>query len=170
MKKLILKRILKIVGISVFIGILYNSFGSKGLPLIREKTELQTASDSLLSGLVKNNSEGTILNIAIDQAYSLHLNKTAIFIDARDQWDFAEGHILDAINVPEFSFELDNQFVGSLDKEYLYVIYCGSDDCEISERLAQKLQKIGFTKLAVFKAGWETWLNAGYDVELGEIE
>jgi len=169
MPKLEYYRIFKIVLISFLIGILYNIFAEDGIPFIREKKVLQTANDSLLFQLTQQNFNN-LLNISLDQAAALYQEKKAVFIDARDQWDFAEGHIANAINIPEFSFEPNDIFANSLDKSQFYIIYCGSNDCEISERLADELQKIGFTKLAVFKDGWESWLNGGFEVEAGEVE
>ena len=165
MKNNSLIRVAKLILVSIILGIVYNIFASKSIPFIREKTVLQIASDSLLNELTNSDVHKNLLRVSLEQAFFLYTENTAKFIDARDQWDFAEGHVMGAINIPEFSFNPNDSLVNSLNKEDFYVIYCGSDDCEISERLAKELHKIGFSKLAILKDGWEVWLNNQYPTE-----
>ncbi len=93
-----------------------------------------------------------------------------MFIDARDQWDFADGHIPGAINIPEYDFETDNITTASLDKQKRYIVYCHGTDCDVALRLAKELRKINFTNLLIFSGGWNAWIKAGHEIEKGQTK
>ena len=95
----------------------------------------------------------------MDQAKKFFNENSPQFIDARDNWDFSDGHIKSAINIPEFSFEPTDSVLAGLDKSAKYVVYCSSNDCDISKRLASEMQKLGFSSLFVFLDGYEVWLQ-----------
>jgi len=48
------------------------------------------------------------------------------------------------------------------------VVYCSDDDCGSSEELAYELQEIGFMNILVFKGGWKSWTEAGFEIETHE--
>ncbi len=172
LKTINLNKLLLIILASIFTGIVYNAISPKGIEFIRHEKKIENASQNDLAEILKNDSEGTIntsdskiLKISSDQAYHIFKDSTALFIDARDQWEFAEGHIPNATNIAEYKFEPDLPIVKSLNKKISYVLYCGDDDCEVSMRLAAEMQKLGFEKLLVFEGGWREWINANYPVE-----
>lgn len=88
-------------------GIAYNYFTDFGIDFIRAKEELTWISDEELEELISDEAafSGSIKAIDIEKAYDLFLKDNAVFIDARDQWEFADGHIKGAINIPEYIFE-----------------------------------------------------------------
>ena len=110
------------------------------------------------------------LGIKLTQAYSLFNSKKAIFIDARDRWDFAEGHVEGALNIPDYSFDKNDPIVKGLSKNATYVIYCDGDDCEASIKLSKELAELGFTNLYVFFGGWIQWQTAGYPSQTSSID
>lgn len=162
-----LKNIIIIIVTSSIMGISYNLLSQNGIPLVRVEQKLEAAEDGELLNTSESIEEGTIKSISLAQAYQLYTTN-AIFIDARDNWDFADGHIARALNIPEFSFEPSDPKLKTIDKNLLYVIYCGSDDCDLSKRLANEFAKIGFTNLYVFLDGYEFWLKNNYPVEVPE--
>ncbi len=173
MKNIRIKNIVVIVLVSILIGIVYNFVSGSGIDFIREQSELNWFDETEFSNEVDsinyNNQDELILSevkaVTIEQTYKLYISQKSIFIDARDQWDFNEGHIKGAINIPEYKFNTNDSIVTSLDKNKLYVIYCEGNDCDVSRRLTQKLAEINFTNLYIFIGGWYEWENSGYPIE-----
>jgi len=98
----------------------------------------------------------------------LYNSGRALFVDARDKWDFAEGHIKNAVNIPEYSFDKSNPILKTIPKNKTIITYCGGDDCEMSEKLAEYLFELGYEKVFVFFGGWNEWQAANYPTETGE--
>ena len=48
------------------------------------------------------------------------------------------------------------------------MIYCSDDDCGSSEELAYELQDLGFSNILVFKGGWRSWTDSGFEIEKNE--
>lgn len=164
MNKTLLRNIIVIVVVSSVLGLVYNFFSANGIPLIREKQKITYLTDEELEE--GNIEQGESLRaVSLDQAYRQY-EMGIQFIDARDNWDYEDGHIAGALNFPEFSFEPDSEIIKSLNKEYRYIIYCGSDDCDTSKRLAVELLKLGFKDLIVFEDGFEVWKENDYPVEV----
>ena len=163
--------ILLIVIVSSLLGFAYNTFSSSGISLIRTEKTFEYESDENLSAAetMKGNSIEPKL-ISIEQGYKLFSSGDAIFIDARDKWDFADGHIIGALNIPEYNFDPNSNRVTGLSLEETYVIYCSDDDCETSKRLALELSKLGFNNLYIFESGWNEWIKSNFPTETGEIE
>lgn len=158
-------RIVKIIFFAAIVGLIYNSTSVNGLSLIRVKTELVAANDSLLFSENEKDTVLRFLTISTEQAYKFYNSGKAVFIDARDQWDFADGHIPGAINIPEFSYEPDDSTANSIDKNQRYIIYCHGNDCDVALRLAKELKKLKFKNLLIYSNGWAAWTSAGYAVE-----
>jgi rhodanese-related sulfurtransferase len=166
------KNLSLIILISVITGFLYNFLSKDGLPLIRKEIQIEYVSDSTFNSFHNGTENGdlAIKGLNLDQTYKLYTNRMAVFIDARDQWEYGEIHIAGSINIPEFSFEPDDPSVTDLSKDQLYVIYCDGDDCDVSKRLAAELTKIGFKKVYVFLGGIYEWIDAGYPTEGDKAE
>jgi rhodanese-related sulfurtransferase len=159
-----------IVFVSIVTGLAYNYISTNGLPLIREEMKIEYVSDSTFTQLNSGSDEDNIVikGLNLKQAYELYSKQLAIFVDARDQWEYSEFHITGSINIPEFSFEPDSPNVTSLGKNDIYVIYCDGDDCDVSKRLAAELMKLGFANVYVFLGGIFEWRDAGYPIEGAE--
>lgn len=102
--------------------------------------------------------------ITLEQAYRLFNSGTAVFLDARDEWEFDFGHITGAVNLPYYDFDEYKQVLDKYKKDQVFVTYCGGDDCELSVTLGNKLSKLGYTKIFIFFGGWNDWINAGYPI------
>ena len=57
--------------------------------------------------------------------------------------------------------DMINEKIG-YEKEF--VIYCSDDDCGSSQDLAYELQDMGFFNILVFKGGWKSWSEAGFEI------
>lgn len=138
------------------IGLIYNSISPFGLKLFD--------SDNFIE-----NKESTLKEINSYEAFRLKEKDDVIFIDSRDPWEYSKMRVASSINIPEFSFDANSPIIKSLNKDYLYVVYCSSDDCDISFRLARNLRRIKFTNLRIMKDGIEGWRKNNFPLEGSEI-
>lgn len=81
----------------------------------------------------------------------------ALFIDARDPWEYSEIHVYNSINIPEFNFNPNNPLLKFLDKNGIYITYCSANECDLSKKLATKLKNLGFNNVYVYTDGIEKW-------------
>jgi rhodanese-related sulfurtransferase len=94
--------------------------------------------------------------------------KNAFFIDARKAEEYAAGHIPGAIHFYADDFDrLAARVLPQLSPEKPYILYCADSECDLSEELAQKLDRQGFKRLRVFMGGWPEWAKAGYPAREG---
>lgn len=157
------KIVLSILFVSLLLGLIYNAFSSDGIPFIREKLIVNFVSiDS------SESSSKVLKGLHLEQVLTLHKNNTATFIDSRDQWDFSEGRIMGAINIPEFSFTPEDSTLSKIDKDAQLVVYCDGDDCDISKRLTNKLMILGYKNTYVFLGGIKEWADAELPIEKGD--
>ena len=99
--------------------------------------------------------------INLEQAYIL-FNNGAKFIDARDDIDYNEGHISNAINIYFYSLEGNENKLNGIGKDEAIVTYCNGTDCDLSVLLGNKLAEIGYKNVFVFFGGWLDWGKASY--------
>ena len=161
-----IKNLAAVLITSFVLGLGYNYFRADGLPWIRDKVELKAAKN--INNNVKNNSNKSsnfsphLINLS--QAYALFNQNAATFVDARDKWEYGDGHIKNAVNIPEYKFEPSDTSKLNTNKDELIVIYCGGNDCDVSKRLAVELSELGYQRIFVFEGGWDEWKKASYPV------
>ncbi|UCC80577.1 MAG: rhodanese-like domain-containing protein [Candidatus Zixiibacteriota bacterium] len=163
-----------IVVLSAIFGLLINAVrnatGVNGLamdtpwPENREKVELEkppsyTPCDSLTIPICDS-------LVSLEQAYALFLRGDAIFLDTREEFEYDEGHIAGAINLPfDFWDDYWEYVEPELDPEKEIIAYCGGFDCELSLFAARELKSLGYEKSYIFFGGWNKWVEAGLPVE-----
>ena len=163
--KLNYKTIIIILFTSVIFGFIYNTFSVNGIELIRKPITVKSAV------LGENENElNNILGLDLAQTINLYNQNVAIFIDARDQWDFSEAHIEGAINIPEFSFTKDESLLKSISQDRLLIIYCDGDDCDTSKRLANEIFRLGYKNVFVFLGGMKVWRDAQLPITTGNLD
>jgi len=84
-----------------------------------------------------------------------------MIIDARPRARMYDvGHIPGAVSIPDREFD---QHVNVLpkDKNTLLIFYCGGVKCGKSHASAFMAEKLGYTNIAVYAAGYPDWLQAG---------
>lgn len=149
-----LNQMLAIIILSLAVGLFTNILRSDRIPILSQDMTLADDLDEV---------SGQPVAVTLAQAKSL-FDKGVLFVDARGDEYFADGHIQNAWNsgfFMELMFKLDS--LQSRDDGV--VLYCSDDDCGSSEELANDLYNEGFTKLFVFKGGWLEWNESGYPVE-----
>ena len=148
-----------LVALSIIVALASNTIRSKSIPLLAKEIEQATTADMV-------SDEPFLLTISLEQALDFY-EKDVLFLDARDDGYYAQGHIKGAIkNI--FFMELIFNIESIQSKTDPLVVYCGDPGCGDSEDLAYDLQDSGFTKLYVFKGGWLEWSKANYPSEVGK--
>lgn len=81
-----------------------------------------------------------------------------VIIDARLVFDYQDGHIEGAINIP-VTMEMKEMdgIISSLNKDAPVVVYCQSTGCAFAETVAARLSMRGFTNLFIYPEGWTGW-------------
>lgn len=142
--------------IAVTVAVLGNTLHADRLPWIGDYSE-QTR---LVS------PSGRQLIIPLPEAFRLHEQKRALFIDVRSPAEYQEGHIQGAINVP--LSQAESQLLPALDgvpDSAIVITYCDGDHCNLSKELAIMIESFGFTNVKVLVNGWSVWKKAGYPIE-----
>lgn len=92
----------------------------------------------------------------------------ALFVDAREAAEYAEGHIAGAVSLPFDDVFKDPKKLGTIDpKGKPIIVYCGGGECEASKNLAYQLIDAGRKKVVVFTDGYPAWKDAGYAIARG---
>ena len=85
-----------------------------------------------------------------------------LWLDARSQMDFSEGHIPDAILLNEDDWDgLLPDMLSAWQPGQRIVVYCSSQKCHASHGVAERLRtEVGMDQVTVLKGGWEAWQAA----------
>ncbi len=91
------------------------------------------------------------------------INKVRL-VDALDNKYFLRSRIKGSVNIPMGSAaKLAFKFIPSKDTEI--VVYCMNTKCHTSDRVADELAKVGYTKVSIYRAGLQDWISAGLPLE-----
>ncbi|MBN1102227.1 MAG: rhodanese-like domain-containing protein [Deltaproteobacteria bacterium] len=106
--------------------------------------------------------QGESMAVTLEEARRLCASQKAVFVDARSDQDYRQGHILCARNLPlkDMDKHLDVVLAG-VSLEETIVVYCDGEDCMLSEDLAKELYFRGYDNVKVLVNGWTRWLDAG---------
>ncbi len=96
--------------------------------------------------------------IGIKDAAMLFITGRAVFLDARSQFEYTQGHIQGAISLPvrEFASQFQDIKPRLLGKDAI-ITYCDGERCPLSHALAEHLRGAGFKNVYVLKNGWSLW-------------
>jgi rhodanese-related sulfurtransferase len=123
----------------------------------------------------KKHLEHDYQTVTVDEAHEvLDDPKTAqglnIFVDARDEEHFVEGHIPGAIQCFPYESQrcLDRVKAAAAGAEKV-IVYCGGGDCEDSIFMSRELQEAGvpYEAMYLFEGGWKEWSAKGLHTETG---
>ena len=157
-----------IVIIGLALGLVYNAVSPRGIDLIRKQRQLTWSSDTSQQEAPKDSPRPMLVNV--DEAYKIYQEGNGIFIDARHDDEFNEGHIKGAICIPLKKLEATPSLVQNIPKDRLIVTYCSGVECEQSIDLGEKLASMGFTKVKIFFSGWLDWQQRKLPIESGPKE
>jgi len=140
------------------VGIGFNLWRNDGIPLIGAWSPEARLSDAA----------GRSLVISLDDAARLFQQDDVLFLDARPQSQYAEGHIQGALSLPWQ--EVDGYIAESVDRlaeARTIITYCDGESCDLSHELALFLINMGFKRVYVLVNGWSVWLQAGLPTGFG---
>lgn len=121
-------------------------------------------------GVISTNPEKDLVvpDFEIDNvvtAKKIYDRGNAVFVDARAEEAFDEGHIKGAVSLPVGRVNtLLNKFKAAYPSSTLIVTYCSGRECDDSHNLAQYLYDAGYTNVNVFIDGYPAWRAAGYPI------
>ena len=132
-----------IIFFSAISSILFNQLRSDPLSYIKKQVEVI----SNLENLMLPNTEPKITGIDLTIAKTLFDNNV-LFIDARAEEFFNDGHIPNALCNDDFDL-LVEQLEKLIELDERFVVYCSDSDCGSSEDLSYELQSIGYNNISV---------------------
>lgn len=111
------------------------------------------------------------LEISGDEAAALFARKTVPFLDARRTSVYAQGHVAGARPFSVWEADVDDKvkafFEEGRDQRAPVVVYCSGGECEDSHMLAERLYKVGFDNVLVYKDGFPDWQKRRLPVASG---
>ncbi len=141
-----------ILTLSVALGLGVNFFRPDGIPLVRHWN----------TDIMEQKAAEGLRVIPLEEAVRLYREQQAVFIDARPQTFYAEGHIKGAVNLPwNRAEELFIDVLTPVPPEETVITYCDGISCDLSENLAEFLTDIGYTDVYVLPDGWNRWKAQG---------
>ena len=153
--KIFIKQAIYIIVCSWVIGIGFNYFRPHGIPFIAKQIDRFNDNPQMYEFIIE------IIDIEIAKKF---FNDDVIFVDARDDIYFSEGHITGAIQSNLYD-ELVNTIIDNNGFNEPIVVYCDDAECGLSEDLAYRLQAEGFSKIYIFSGGWNQWFTAKLPIE-----
>ena len=157
LKKAVLQAFV-LLSLAVILGVVTNQWRDESLPLIGDWSV-----DARF-----NDSSGKSLIISLDESLRLHESGEVLFLDARPESQYAEGHLKGAVNLPWQ--DLDRYFmevIDRLDGAGAIITYCDGETCDLGHELALFLIETGFENVYVLVNGWSLWVEAGLPTESG---
>jgi rhodanese-related sulfurtransferase len=158
-----IKEIIILLGVSLILALVVNTFSPKGIALVGQW--------DITQGVITANPAAGAAD-QLQEIDSVALVKAifdkgdVLFVDARSQNDYGNGHIPGAISLPVGQFEeRSGSFLNRYPLEQPIVIYCSGRTCEDSHDLARFLSGVGFTNVRIFIDGFPGWEAEGYPVE-----
>ncbi len=156
--------------LGVLIGFAFNFARQDGVAIIKQAAEIEKnpASES-----VESSPEDLVepVWIELEEALQYFEEGTALFIDARDEEEYGEGHITGAVNVPYGWYLEEHPDLSSFfPEDKILITYCGGAECEASIELAMVMYERGYSGIKIFFGGWQDWIdnNLPFETELQE--
>ena len=113
----------------------------------------------LLSSCAKSEAAVSFMQISQEEAKNMMDTQDVIVLDVREQYEFEEGHIAEAVLLPVGSISEDTAAEVIPVKDATVLVYCRSGNR--SKTASQKLAELGYTEVYEF-GGINTW---AYEVE-----
>lgn len=90
-----------------------------------------------------------------------------VFVDARIPDEYKVSRLARAQHLPPDVFWTGEmpEFCSNMPREWRYVIYCKSDQCDAAELVAVRLKEYGYANLLIMQGGFEAWTKAGFPLE-----
>ena len=96
--------------------------------------------------------------VSLEEAKVLY-HSGAVFLDARHPFEYRQGHIRAAVNIPIGDFEKKKDVLIKISQGKTLVTYCDGVECNSSIALAAKLHEAGYQNVKIFFSGWQDWTS-----------
>ena len=158
-----IKEIVILVGVSVALALAVNALSPRGIALVGQ----WNITEGVITASPGGDAAGRPQEIdSVALAKYIFDKDEALFVDARSQNDYDNGHIPGAVSFPVGQFEERiESFLNRYPSEQAIVTYCSGRTCEDSHNLAQFLSDVGFTNVRVFIDGFPGWKAEGHPIE-----
>jgi len=157
------KEISILLGISVALALIVNTISPGGIALVGQ---WDTAKGVIAADPYPADEKKLEEIDSADWAKDLFDKGHVLFVDARSQDNYEQGHIPGAILLPLGQYDEKIQsFLSRYSLDQPMVTYCSGRTCEDSHKLARLLSEAGFTDVRVFIDGFPGWKAEGYPVE-----
>ena len=158
-----IKEVIILVGISVALALVVNTISPRGIAVVGK---WDIAEGVITAGPAGDADDHAKEIDSVARAKYLFDKDAVLFVDARSQDDYEDGHIRGAISFPVGRFdEQIESFLNQHSPEIRIVTYCSGRTCEDSHHLARLLADIGFTHVSVFIDGFPGWEAQGFPIE-----
>ena len=103
--------------------------------------------------------EDIVKIVSYEQITKLLNNPNFIFVDAREEDKFKQGHIGNSLNIFPLEEDKNKYFpkLLNLPKDKNIVVYCDGGNCDLSHDVCNDLVNFGYRKIFLFAGGWEEW-------------
>lgn len=153
-----------ILCLALVTALFVNTLSPRGIALIGQ----WDVGRGVISAVSKNDAvvhQREIQSVA--DAFAIYRAGNALFVDARDDESYAEGHIKGAAHLFVYDYDmLIEAFIKAFpDRKRPLVTYCSGRECEDSHMLAQYLEEEGYSGVKVFIDGFPAWEKEGLPIE-----
>jgi len=162
------------------LGLAYNAADSRPIPWIAQP-RTAVSLDSLEAADAESSAPETAADflgipesefpiaVSLEKAKELYDSGRVIILDAREEHEYAEGHIKDAVVADYDVVGADLEWLDAMAAEpTVILVYCGGGDCELSMNLGFAISQSGHRHVVVFEDGYTAWKSAGYPTRMGD--
>ena len=112
----------------------------------------------LTIGYIAQAQTGYITNLSPTQfKTAMEAEKNEKLIDVRQDWEFAKGHLANAVNIDAMADDFEKK-IGEIPRDTPLYIYCYSGGR--SAEAAEKMKSMGFKKVVNMTGGISAWEKA----------
>jgi rhodanese-related sulfurtransferase len=157
------KEIIILVGVSMTLALVVNYFFPRGVAPVGQWDMAKRVIAASPGEFLEEESRQSD-NVA--RARETFSSGEVLFVDARSQDDYEDGHIPGAVSLPIGRFdERIESFLKRYPSDQPIVTYCSGRTCEDSHSLARFLLDAGYTDVRIFIDGLPGWQAEGHPVE-----
>jgi rhodanese-related sulfurtransferase len=154
--------IIQALAVAVFgsvIACIFNSVSVNGIDPFRKIADVPVNDGAAAGG------DDAIRIVTIEETQAAQA-RGYLILDARTEGEYIEGHIPGALLFDYYELgRYIQEVLPTISTDQELIIYCAGPDCNDSELLARELYLLGYRNLAVFKGGYEAWIDAGLPIE-----
>lgn len=158
-----IREICIILCVATAVAFAVNTISPAGIPLLGQWDESK--------GVVRADPNDEMANLGleidrVDIAKKIYDSGNALFVDARTEEAYDEGHVKGAVSLPWAEFDSKAEtFLNQYPPDQTTIIYCSGRTCQDSHHLAEMLMELGYDRISIMIDGFPGWLEKGYPVE-----